>query len=133
MGDKTHFLTQKSSGKESLVNSDVIETACFFCLSSVLFLTTKKKIHHSSLCAVENNGRIPIIKRYLSLHGCRIIAIVEAFVVPLFFKVKQNRISFHLDLIKLLWFIILNMNEELQERMRDNWEILFSINILQKS
>ena len=108
MGDKTHFLTQKSSVKESLVNSDVIETACF-------------------------NGRIPIIKRYLSLHGCRIIAIVEAFVVPLFFKVKQNRISFHLDLIKLLWFIILNMNEELQERMRDNWEILFSINVLQKS
>ena len=43
MGDKTHFLTQKSSVKESLVNSDVIETACFFCLSSVIFLTTKKK------------------------------------------------------------------------------------------
>ena len=82
---------------------------------------------------MENNGRIPIIKRYLGLHGCRITAIVEPFVVPLFFKVKQNRISFHLDLIKLLWFIILNMNEELQERMRDNWEILFSINILQKS
>ena len=132
MGDKTHFLTQKSCVEESTVNSDVIETACFCCLSSVLFLT-KTMVHPSSLCAVENNGRILVTKRYLSLHGCRIIAIVEAFVVPLFFKVKQNRISSHLDLIKLLESMILNMNEDLQETRRDIWEILFSINIFQKS